>query len=67
MICPFCANENAVQAVVCGCCARDIAVPQSLVAERDELLRKREIVQQALSAARTELAQLRRFKKRRSP
>jgi hypothetical protein len=67
MMCPFCANENAVQAVVCGSCARDISAPQSLIAERDDLLRKREMMQQALLAARTELDEFRRLKKRRSP
>jgi hypothetical protein len=67
MMCPFCANENAVQAVVCRSCARDIAAPHSLIAERDDLVRKREMVQQALLAARAELEEYRRSKKRRSP
>jgi hypothetical protein len=67
MICPFCTNENAIQAVVCGSCARDISAPQSLIAERDDLLRKREMVQQALLEARAELDEYRRLKKRRSP
>jgi hypothetical protein len=45
---------------VCGGCARDIAVPESLIAERDELLRKCALVQQELDEARQELQKLRR-------
>jgi hypothetical protein len=67
MMCPFCANENALQAVVCRSCARDIAAPKSLLAERDDLVRKHEMVQQALLMARAELDEFRRLKKRRSP
>jgi hypothetical protein len=67
MMCPFCTNENALQAVVCSSCARDIAAPKSLLAERDDLVRKHEMVQQALLMARAELDEFRRLKKRRSP
>jgi hypothetical protein len=65
MMCPFCFRENDLEAMVCGSCGRDIAAPKSLVAERDGLLRKRDIVRQELSAARAELEELRRRRKRR--
>jgi hypothetical protein len=66
MICPFCLKENASEALVCSACARDIAAPKSLVVERDELVRKRDIVRQQLLTARAELEELRRRNKRRS-
>jgi hypothetical protein len=53
-------------ALVCASCARDIAVPKSLLAERDDLLRKRDLLRQELVAATAELEKLRRGKKRRS-
>jgi hypothetical protein len=46
-------------------CARDIAVPVSLIDERDDLLRKRHAVREELLAAKRELASLRRGKQRR--
>jgi len=52
--------------LVCGNCSRDIAVPESLIAERDHLLRKRRLVQQELDEAKGELQELRRRKNRRS-
>jgi hypothetical protein len=66
MLCPFCQSENAPLALVCASCARDIAVPKSLLAERDDLLRKRDLLRQKLVAATAELEKLRRGKKRRS-
>jgi len=66
MICPFCLKQNAAEALVCDGCARDIAVPKSLLDERDDLVRKRDNVREQLSAARAELEQLRRRNKRRS-
>ena len=66
MICPFCQNESAQAALVCDSCGRDIAVPKSLLAERDELLRKRDILRQELAVASAELQKLRRGNKRRS-
>ncbi|MCX7308343.1 MAG: hypothetical protein NTZ72_10535 [Afipia sp.] len=53
--CPFCAQPNADQALVCNSCARDIAIPASLLAERDGLIRKREAVRDELSRAKAEL------------
>jgi hypothetical protein len=63
-ICPFCARENASNALVCGFCSRDIAVPVSLIAERDDLARKRDMVRAELVKARDELDALKRNKKR---
>ena len=61
--CPFCRQENAAGALVCAACARDIAVPASLLAERDELCRKRDAAREELSKARRELEGLKRDKK----
>ena len=66
MMCPFCLKENALNTLVCDSCSRDIAVPESLIAERDELIEKRDIVREKLSAAKAELERLRHRKKRRS-
>ena len=65
MICPYCQGENAVEALACIACSRDIAVPQSLLAERDELIRRRDALRNELTQARDELEQARRGKKRR--
>jgi hypothetical protein len=65
MMCPFCLQENAAGVLVCASCARDIAVPASLIAERDDLTRKREAVRQQLSEARAGLEALRRDRKNR--
>lgn len=53
--CPYCAQPNADHALVCNSCARDIAIPASLLAERDGLIRKREAVREELSRAKAEL------------
>jgi hypothetical protein len=60
--CPFCLQENAEAALVCAACSRDIAVPASLLAERDELCRKRDAAREELSNAKRELEELRRGK-----
>jgi hypothetical protein len=61
--CPFCAQENVSDALVCGTCSRDIAVPASLIDERDELFRKRDVAREELSRAKRELEELKRNKK----
>jgi hypothetical protein len=58
--CPFCAQPVAPNALVCSSCARDIAIPASLIAERDELIRKRKQVREELASAKAELEELRR-------
>jgi len=55
MNCPFCRSENADDALVCATCSRDIAVPPTLIAERDELLRKRDLLLDELRRARSEI------------
>jgi hypothetical protein len=65
MMCPFCAQENASAALVCATCSRDIAVPASLIEERDELVRKRDAAREELSKAKRELEALRRGKRHR--
>jgi hypothetical protein len=65
MMCPFCLKENGLNALVCNSCSRDITVPESLIAERDELISKRDTLHEKLSAARAELERLRHRKKRR--
>jgi hypothetical protein len=66
MTCPFCKSDNASSALVCAACGRDIAVPESLVAERDELVRKRDILRQELAVATAELENWERRKRRPS-
>ncbi len=63
--CPFCLRENASGALVCSSCSRDIAVPMSLLHERDELARKRDAVREDLSKAKRALEELKRGKKSR--
>lgn len=59
MSCPFCLSENVEGTLVCGTCSRDIAVPASLIAERDDLLKKRDSIKIALLKARGELEMIR--------
>jgi len=66
MICPFCRKENEAGALVCEFCSRDIAVPESLSAEREKLIRKRDLLRNELMQAKAELEMARRDKKRRS-
>ena len=65
MICPYCQSENADAALVCACCGRDIAVPATLIAERDDLLRKREELRDELKRARDEVEAIMRRRKPR--
>lgn len=41
--------------MVCSVCSRDIAIPTTLIAERDELLRKRDLIRDELRRARQEI------------
>jgi len=61
--CPFCMQENAAAALVCAACSRDIAVPASLLAERDDLCQKRDAASEELLRAKHELEELKRNKK----
>jgi hypothetical protein len=63
VICPYCQAENGDRALVCASCARDIAVPAKLIAERDDLLRKRDQLRDKLTRARDEVEALMRRRK----
>ena len=65
MTCPYCCAGTAEGALVCGACGRDIAVPSTLVAERDELLRKREALRDELRRAREEIEAITRRRESR--
>ena len=65
MSCPYCRSENADGALVCASCARDIAVPATLIAERDDLLRKRDELRDELKRARDEMEVIMRRSKPR--
>jgi hypothetical protein len=65
MTCPYCGSDNVESALVCAACARDIAVPASLIAERDELLRKRDRLRSELREARNEIEAIKTGRKRR--
>jgi hypothetical protein len=63
MACPYCFSENVKGALVCATCSRDIAVPATLLAERDGLLRKRELLREELAGTRKEIEMVRNRKK----
>ena len=44
MQCPFCHKEKDEQAPVCASCGRDTSVPETLLAERADLLKSAEAV-----------------------
>jgi hypothetical protein len=58
--CPFCAQPVVPHALVCSSCSRDVTIPDTLLAERDDLLRKREAARAELAQAKAELEALRR-------
>ena len=65
MICPYCLKENADAVLVCVTCSRDIAVPVTLIAERDDLLKKRDAAREALQRAMAELAMFKSKERKR--
>ena len=56
MHCPFCYSEKDEQAPVCPSCGRDTAVPEALLAERAELLHKRDKLRAELEGAQARLS-----------
>jgi hypothetical protein len=64
MNCPYCRSETDRDALVCGACSRDIAVPSTLIGERDELLRKREALRDELKRRRSDIETIIRRRKR---
>jgi hypothetical protein len=65
MNCIYCGSENTQGALVCATCSRDIAIPLTLIAERDELLRKRDLLLNELRHARNEIETIRSCRKPR--
>lgn len=55
MKCPFCALETEAGALVCSGCSRDIVAPPSLIAERDDLVRKLESAREQLARTQEEI------------
>ncbi|WP_244438087.1 hypothetical protein [Afipia birgiae] len=45
---------------MCSSCSRDITIPETLLAERDDLIRKRALASEELAQAKAELEALRR-------
>ena len=56
MQCPFCHSEKDEEAPVCASCGRDTAVPAALLAERADLLQKRDRLRAELETAQARLA-----------
>ena len=67
MPCPFCRTELLDLALVCAECGRDTAIPESLLAERTELLAKRDNLRTELAMANARLEARRRPKPRSRP
>lgn len=65
MTCPYCRSDNIAGALVCAACSRDIAVPATLIAERDDLLKKRDQLREELRRARSEIEAIRLHRKSR--
>lgn len=66
MICLYCQRENVADALVCAVCSRDIAVPEKLLAERDDLIEKRELIRAELRKVRDRLAAIKNPRKSRT-
>jgi hypothetical protein len=56
MRCPFCHSEKDEEAPVCASCGRDTLVPEALLAERTELLQKRDKLRAELERAQARLS-----------
>jgi hypothetical protein len=65
MRCPYCHGETDAEALVCPTCSRDVAIPASLRAEHEELLKKRDKLRADLAQARARLELLKRKVKSR--
>ncbi len=53
--CPFCASAVDDEVLVCPSCSRDIAIPETLRREHQELLRKRDRLRAELAEVRAAL------------
>jgi len=56
MRCPFCVSDISEQALVCANCGRDVAIPDFLRREQEELTRKRDRLRLELAEIRARLA-----------
>ena len=65
MSCPYCLSENPKDILVCIVCSRDIAIPATLLAERDNLLRKRDLLRDELRSAKQEIEMIMNRRKSR--
>lgn len=63
--CFYCQHQNPPDALVCSVCSRDIAIPASLITERDQLTRKRDALREELRSVRAQIDALRPAKPRR--
>lgn len=63
LTCPYCLHDAADLALVCDTCSRDIAVPEALAAERQDLITKRDAAQAELLRIRKEIAAIRDARK----
>lgn len=59
MQCPFCLAEKDDRAPVCPTCNRDTAIPELLLKERDDLVRKRDLLRDELAMKEARIAQRR--------
>jgi hypothetical protein len=62
----YCRQDNDPGALVCASCSRDIAAPASLLTERDNLLRKRDVVRDELRRTREQIDAIKNRKRGRS-
>jgi hypothetical protein len=61
MQCPFCAQKNEEQVLVCRACHRDIYIPISLKAEHQELTLRRDKLHAELGDTKARLGVGRRW------
>lgn len=54
--CPFCVSAVDERALVCPNCSRDIAIPDTLRLEREELMRKRDRLREELAEVTAKLS-----------
>lgn len=59
MTCPYCLRDNPDQALVCSACSRDIAIPETVAAERLDLIQKRDALRAELKRVEQDIAALR--------
>jgi hypothetical protein len=59
LTCPYCLSECPSGSLVCATCSRDMVVPARLIAERDDLLRQRDLIRDELRKARGEIEAIR--------